>query len=122
MQQLNALLPHHTLTSKKQWYHLLGSLCSAMPALAGNIGLFSNLLMPLHAPTPCIKLTHGMNNNLQYCQILLALMHQHPTHIQEIIPPPPAWLGVHDAAGTGLGSTFFNTTGQCHVWTHLLPQ
>ena len=63
-----------------------------------------------------INLTTPVHKELTvWCHLVTSLATR-PTHLQEIRPHPPTWIGATDASLTGMGGVCYSPSGDWHVW------
>ena len=63
-----------------------------------------------------INLTTPVHEELTVWRHLVASLATRPTHLQEIRPHPPTWIGATDASLTGMGGVCYSPSGNWHVW------
>ena len=47
---------------------------------------------------------------------MVASLAARPTHLREIIPHPPTWIGATDTSLTSMGGVYHRLSGEWHVW------
>jgi hypothetical protein len=88
-------------------YKLLGELRSMVLAIPGGAGLFSQLQLALvRKDGHRVKLHSQARDQLEDFWILANDVAARPTHMSEIIPQPPAFVGACDAAKSGMGGVW----------------
>ena len=101
---LNIISPSASRCSRRRWQKLLGTLCSTVLAIAGAAGMFTCLQHALKtAKGRRINLTTPIHEELTVWRHLVASLSTRPTHLREIRPHPPTWIGDTDASLTGMG-------------------
>ena len=63
-----------------------------------------------------INLTPPVKEELTVWRHLVASLATRPTHLREIRPHPPTWIGATDASLTGMGGVYHSLNGDWHVW------
>ena len=105
----------------KRVQKLLGLLRSVVSAIPGGLGLFTILQFALSRPRR-IRMNDTLHDELNAWLSLVQDLHLRPTHMQEIIPPPPTWFGAHDACKHGLGGVFLSSVSHVPIiWRCPIP-
>ena len=103
--------------SRKRYEKALGKLRFVSSAIRGTAGLFSVLQDALNQSSDRrIKITRHLKDHLYAFARLTASLSQRPTHLAEIVPQEPSFVGVTDAAKAGMGGVYYDPTGQPYVW------
>ena len=63
-----------------------------------------------------INLTTPVHEELTVWRHLVASLLTKPTHLREIMPHPPTWIGSTYASLTGMGGVCYRPSGDWHVW------
>ena len=93
--------------SIKEWHKLLGELRSMSLALPGSSGCFSLLQTLLQPDKKRLKITEAVRHQLLDFLWLAESVSERPTHLAEVVPTPPSYLGTVDAAKEGMGGVWF---------------
>ena len=101
-----------TLTKRKrasvqEWHQLLGELRSMSLAIPGSRGCFSFLQHALRPGAKRIVITQPIRDQLLDFLHLATDVSNRPTHIAEVVPTPPTYIGAMDAAKSGMGGVWF---------------
>ena len=101
-----------TLTKRKrasvqEWHQLLGELRSMSLAIPGSRGCFSFLQHALRPGAKRITITQPVRDQLLDFLHLAQDVVERPTHIAEVVPTPPTYVGSVDAAKAGMGGVWF---------------
>jgi hypothetical protein len=108
-------LRHHFLplrrTSRRKWQHLLGELRHLTVAIPGARYLFSILqsILVEQPNSQRLRLKPLVTASLHDWEALAKTLSTTPTPIQSLVPDPPAFLGVVDASGDGIGGAWLPT-------------
>jgi len=94
-------------SSVKEWHKLLGELRSMSLAVPGSRGCFSFLQHALKPGAKRIKITPPVRDQLQDLLWLARDVCHRPTHLAEVVPTPPTYIGAMDAAKAGMGGVWF---------------
>ena len=94
--------------SMSEWHKLLGELRSMSLAIPGSSGCFSFLQDALKPGLQRVKLTPTVKDQLQDLLWLANSLATRPTHLAEVVPTPPSYVGAVDAAKEGMGGVWFN--------------
>jgi hypothetical protein len=94
-------------TSVREWHKLLGELRSMSIAIPGSKGCFSFLQHALRPGAQRIKITNEVRDQLRDFLWLSEDLCNRPTHLAEVVPTPPSYVGAMDAAKTGMGGVWF---------------
>ena len=79
--------------------------------------MFTRLQHALKKAKGCrINLTTPVHEELTVWRHLVASLATRPTHLCEIQPHPPTWIGATDASLTGMGGVCHSLNGDWHVW------
>ena len=114
---LDTVPPIASRCSRRRWHKLLGTLRSTVPAIVGAAGMFTRLQHALKkANGQRINLTPPVKEELTVWRHLVASLATRPTHLREIRPHPPTWIGATDASLTGMGGVCHSPNGDWHVW------
>ena len=114
---LDTIPPSASRCSRRRWKKLLRTLRSTVPAIAGAAGMFTRLQHDLKtAKGRRIKLTTPVHEELTVWRHLVTSLATRPTHIREIRPHPPTWIGATYASLTGMGGVYYSPSGDWHVW------
>ena len=91
-------------TPQKKWRKFLGLLHSITLAFAGSRGMFTRVQHSLkRAAGSHLKLITDVHGELQvWCKLVRSLAIR-PTHLRDLDPFPPTWMGNTDASGSGMG-------------------
>ena len=63
-----------------------------------------------------IHLTTPVHEQLTVWRQMVTSLATRPTHIQEIRPHPPTWIGATDAFLIGMGGVCYSPSGEWHIW------
>ena len=108
--------------SKKRYERALGKLRFVAGAIPGAPGLFSVLQDALNTSADGrIRVTRALKDHLYAFARLTASLSQRPTHLAEIVPQEPSFLGATDAAKPGMGGVYYDAEGQPYVWRVPFP-
>ena len=104
--------------SRKRWESILGKLRFISVALPGSAGLFCALQLALQRTTSDgrIRITQELRQHIDAFSRLATQVAARPTHLAEIVPEAPHFVGATDAAKAGMGGVFFDPSGQGYVW------
>jgi hypothetical protein len=92
-------------------------------AIPGCTGLFSALqLAHTRAKGNQIRINASLQSHINAFASLAASLCHRPTHLAEIVPQDPSFLGTTDAAKAGMGGIFYDHKGSPHVWRHPFPE
>ena len=94
--------------SESEWHKLLGELRSMSLAIPGSVGCFSFLQEALKPGLKRISLSPPVKDQLKDLLWLATSLKDRPTHLAEIVPTPPTYIGAVDAAKKGMGGVWFN--------------
>ena len=99
--------------SRKRWESILGRLRFVSVAIPGSAGLFCALQLALQRTTADgrIRITRELRQHIDAFSRLAAQLAARPTHLSEIVPEDPIFMGATDAAKAGMGGVFFDHTG-----------
>ena len=79
--------------------------------------MFTRLQQALKTVKGCqINLTTRVHKELTVWRHLVVSLATRPTHLREIRPHPPTWIGATDASLTGMGGVCYSPSGEWHVW------
>jgi len=76
-------------------------------AIPGSKGCFSFLQHALRPGAARIKITKQVRDQLLDFLWLSEDVCNHPTHLAEVVPTPPSYVGAMDAAKAGMGGVWF---------------
>jgi hypothetical protein len=93
--------------SLKQWQKLLGELRSMSLAIPGSRGCFSFLQDALKPNLNKVHITTLVRDQLQDFLWLARDVAARPTHLAEVVPSAPTYLGSMDASKSGMGGVWF---------------
>ena len=94
--------------SRKQWQRLIGKLRFVSTAISGSAGLFSALQTALNkSSSNRVRITKSLADHLSVFSKLIRDLRDRPTHLAEIVPQAPSYVGTTDAAKQGMGGVFF---------------
>ena len=93
--------------SVQEWHQLLGELRSMSLAIPGSRGCFSFLQHALRPGAKRITITQPIRDQLMDFLHLAQDVVNRPTHIAEVVPTPPTYIGSVDAAKAGMGGVWF---------------
>ena len=93
--------------SVQEWHQLLGELRSMSLAIPGSRGCFSFLQHALRPGAKRITITQQIRDQLLDFLHLAQDVSNRPTHIAEVVPTPPTYIGAMDAAKSGMGGVWF---------------
>ena len=114
---LYTIPPSARRCSRQRWRKLLGTLRSTVTAILGAVGMFTRIQHAFKTAKGLrINLTTPVHEELTVWRHLVASLATRPTHICEIRPHPPTWIGVTDASLTGMGGVCYSPNGDWHVW------
>jgi len=94
-------------TSVKEWQKLLGKLRSMAITITGSKGCFSFLQHALRPGEARIKITKEVRDQLLDFLWLLEDVCNRPTHLAEVAPTPPSYVGAMDAPKARMGGVWF---------------
>ena len=115
-------LANRKRVSYKKWQRYLGLLRFVAEAIPGSKGLFCSLQLALtKSRENRIRITKGLRHHLDTFASLAASLSHRPTHLAEIVPQEPSYLGTVDAAKAGMGGVFYDATGQPFLWRFPFP-
>ena len=98
--------------SEAEWHKLLGELRSMSLAIPGSSGCFSFLQEALKPGAQRIPLSPEVKDQLKDLLWLAESLAGRPTHLAEVVPTPPTYIGAVDAAKKGMGGVWFNMPEQ----------
>ena len=105
--------------SQKQWQRLVGKLRFVSTAISGSTGLFSALQTALNkASSSRVRITKTLADHLAVFNKLVKDLQTRPTHLAEIVPQAPSYVGTTDAAKQGMGGVFFAPDQQAYIWRY----
>ena len=107
--------------STSEWHKLLGELRSMSLAVPGSSGCFSFLQEALKPGFQRISLTPQVKDQLKDLLWLATSLSARPTHLAEVVPTPPSYVGAVDAAKEGMGGVWFNVPEQLPLAIHPRP-
>ena len=91
-------------------------------AMPGAQGLFGALQVALNnAHDGRIRITRELKDHLCAFARLAAEVGRRPTHVAEIVPQDPSYLGATDAAKVGMGGVHYDEEGNPYVWRAAFP-
>jgi hypothetical protein len=91
-------------------------------AIPGSAGLFSALQLALNrAKGNQVRITNSLRHHIDTFAALTASLRNRPTHLAEVVPQAPSFLGTTDAAKVGMGGVYFDASGQGYVWRFPFP-
>ena len=109
--------------SHKKWQKYLGLLRFVSVAIPGSAGLFSALQLALNRSRGNrIRITTSLRSHIDTFASLAASLASRPTHLAEIVPQDPSYLGATDAAKPGMGGIYYDSSGQPYVWRCPFPE
>lgn len=95
--------------SLKSWQKVLGELRSMSLAMPGSRGLFGPLQVMIKAKQTRLRLTKDAHDFLDDFRWIARSLQERPTSLYELVPSFIYIIGSTDAAGEGMGGTFFVT-------------
>lgn len=108
--------------SYKKWQSILGKLRFVAQAIPGSAGLFGALMVSLNKATQGrIRINASLRHHIDTFASLAASLCHRPTHLAEIVPEDPSFLGTVDAAKMGVGGPFYCDKGKPYVWRFAYP-
>jgi hypothetical protein len=108
--------------SCKTWERYLGQLRFVSIAIPGSAGLFSALQLALtQAKGNWVRLNKSLRHHIATFASLAASLRERPTHLAEVVPQAPSFIGATDAAKVGMGGVYFDASGQGYVWRFPFP-
>ena len=108
--------------SHKRYQQILGKLRFVSMAIPGSAGLFSALQLALNqSKGNRIRVSRLLRQHINAFASLAASLCHRPTHLAEIVPQDPSYVGVTDAAKAGMGGVYYSPDGQGHVWRVPFP-
>ena len=108
--------------SNKRWMEILGKLRFVSVAIPGTGSLFTALQGALtKANGNRIRITRQLRDHIQAFASLAASLSSRPTHLAEIIPQDPSFVGTTDAAKAGMGGVIFDALGHSYFWRYPFP-
>ena len=112
--------------STKAWHKLLGELRSMVLGTPGGHGLFSQLQLVLRSREHHrVRIHQEARHQLLDFQLLAEDLAALPTHIAEVVPAAPHYVGCSDAALNGMGGVWFPPPGghghPPYVWREPFP-
>jgi hypothetical protein len=106
--------------SRKTWERYLGQLWFVSVAIPGLAGLFSALQLALNqAKGNWVRINRSLQFHIATFASLAASLRDRPTHLAEVVPQAPSFLGTTDAAKVGMGGVYFDASGQGYIWRFL---
>ena len=91
-------------------------------AISGSKGLFCALQMAHNkANGNRVRVTRHLRYHLDAFASLAASLAHRPTHLAELVPQLPSYLGIMDAAKAGMGGVYYDSTGRAHLWRSPFP-
>ena len=109
--------------SNKTWQKYLGKLRFVSTAIPGCAGLFSALQVAHNrANGNRIRINASLRSHIDAFASLAASLCHRPTHLAEIVPQEPSFLGTTDAAKAGMGGVFYDHQGTPYVWRQPFPE
>jgi len=112
-------------TTRKQWYNLLGKLCSITLALHSSPYLFSILQTPLTKNTHRFWLTRMLKLALQDWTNLIHHMSLRPVHITSVAPHAPHYVTSVNSSSGGMRGwwlpTILTNDAQPCIWRSPFP-
>ena len=109
--------------SRKRYEKALGKLRFVAEAIPGAKGLFGTLQMALQQATEGrIKMTPHLKDHLYSFARIAADLRDRPTHLAELIPQEPSFLGTTDAAKPGMGGVYFDSNETPYLWRFPMPE
>ena len=110
--ELLRLMLRRRRASEAEWHRLLGELRSMSLAVPGSAGCFSFLQEALKPGAKRIPLSPAVKDQLRDLLWLAQNLAKRPTHLAEVVPTPPTYVGAVDAAKEGMGGVWFNMPDQ----------
>jgi hypothetical protein len=108
--------------SRKTWERCLGQLRFVSVAIPGSAGLFSALQLALNrAKGNRVRINQSLRHHIDTFALLAASLRDRLTHLAEVVPQVPSFLGTMDATKVGMGGVYFDALGQGHVWRFPFP-
>ena len=99
------------------WRNLLGLLHSTTPVIYGSRGMFTRVQHALkRVEGRHVQLTTDVHDELEDWRELICSLGSSPTHLRELEPFTPTWIGTTDAPGSGMGGVCRDPEGQYFVW------
>ena len=109
--------------SNRDWHKVLGKLRFVSLTIPGSAGLFCVLqLAQNRAKGNPIRITRHLRQHLSDFARLCASLCSQPTHLAELVPQSPSFLGTTDAAKSGMGGVSFDSRNQGDVWRVPFPE
>ena len=109
--------------SNRDWHKVLGKLRFVSLAIPGSAGLFCILQLARNrAKGNRICITRHLRQHLSDFARLCASLCSQPTHLAELVPQSPSFLGTTEAAKSGMGGVFFDSRNQGDVWRVPFPE
>ena len=113
-----------TRVGVKTWERMLGKLRFVSKAIPGAAGLFCCLQLALNKAkgnNARIRINRELRLHLDAFTALAADLSKRPTHLAEIVPQDPSYLGTTDAAKPGMGGVIFDHEGRPYLWRSPFP-
>jgi hypothetical protein len=108
--------------SRKTWEHYLGKLRFVSVAIPGSAGLFSALQLALtRAKGNQVRINRSLEFHIATFASLTASLCERPTHLAEVVPGAPSFLGTTDAVKVGMGGVYFDALEQGYIWRFPFP-
>jgi hypothetical protein len=92
----------------KLFQTVIGKLRHATTILPAAEGLFSPVNSILRSPAKSLQLGKDIKSAILDLCSLIHLLGARPTHVRELIPDTPQYIGYHDAAAEGSGGVWFS--------------
>jgi hypothetical protein len=92
----------------KLFQTVIGKLRHATTILPAAEGLFSPVNSILRSPAKSLRLGEEIKSAILDLCSLIHLLGARPTHVRELIPDTPQYIGYHDAAAEGSGGVWFS--------------
>ena len=114
---LKTIHPSASQCSWRRWHKILGTLRITFPAIEGTAGMFTRLQHALKtAKGHRINLSTPVHKELTILRHMVASLVARQTHLQEIRPQPPTWIGATDASLVGISRVCHSPSGEWHIW------
>jgi hypothetical protein len=115
-------LANTSQVSHKKFQRILGKLRFVSTAIKGSAGFFSALQLALNrAKNNRIHITAALCEHLNAFASLAPSLCRRPTHLAEIVPELPAFVGTTDAAKAGMSGVYYDAQCDPHLWRYPFP-
>ena len=103
--------------SKKKWQCFIGLLRITVPAIAGAHDMFIRIQRALRVSTvQRVSITSAFHDELNLWRHLIVSLAENPTHLWEIRPDKPEWIGATDKSLEAMGGVCFIPTREWNFW------